>query len=98
MRRLFVATQLKDMVMVQLDTWRSERTRYPLSKTQLKDMVMVQLDTEKSKRDRLQSSTTNDVARPIDTDKLSAALTAAIRILRQGTTAQAKVTRRGDAK
>ena len=59
---------------------------------------MVQLDTEKSKHNRLQSSTTNDVARPIDTDKLSAALTAAIRILRPGTTAQAKVTRRGDAK
>jgi len=66
--------------------------------TQLKDMVMVQLDTEKSKRLCLQSSTTNDVAHPIDTDKLSAALTAAIRILRPGTTAQAKVTRRGDAK
>ena len=66
--------------------------------TQLKDMVMVQLDTEKSKHNRLQSSTTNDVAHPIDTDKLSAALTAAIRILRPGATAQAKVSKRGDAK
>ena len=66
--------------------------------TQLKDMVMVQLDTEKSKHNRLQSSTTNDVARPIDTDKLSAALTAALRILRPGTTAQARVTKRGATK
>ena len=63
--------------------------------TQLKDMVMVQLDTEKSKGNRLQSSATNDVAHPIDTDKLSAALTAALRILRPGTTAQARVTKRG---
>ena len=59
---------------------------------------MVQPHAEKSKHNRLQSSTTNDVARPIDTERLSAALTAAIRILRPGTTAQAKVTRRGDAK
>ena len=59
---------------------------------------MVQPHAEKSKRDRLQSSTTNDVARPIDTDKLSAALTAALRILRPGTTAQVRVTKRGDAK
>ena len=59
---------------------------------------MVQLDTEKSKHNRLQSSTTNDVARPIDTERLSAALTAAIRILRPGTTAQVRVTKRGDAK
>ena len=59
---------------------------------------MVQPHAEKSKRDRLQSPATNDVAHPIDTEKLSAALTAAIRILRPGTTAQAKVTRRGDAK
>ena len=66
--------------------------------TQLKDMVMVQLDTEKSKHNRLQSSTTNDVARPIDTDKLSAALTAALRILRPGTNAQVRVTKRGAAK
>ena len=66
--------------------------------TQLKDMVMVQLDTEKSKRDRLQSPATNDVAHPIDTDKLSAALTAALRILRPGTTAQARVTKRGATK
>ena len=63
--------------------------------TQLKDMVMVQLDTEKSKRDRLQSPATNDVAHPIDTDKLSAALTAALRILRPGTNAQVKVSKRG---
>ena len=59
---------------------------------------MVQPHAEKSKHNRLQSSTTNDVAHPIDTDKLSAALTAAIRILRPGTTAQAKVSKRGDAK
>lgn len=59
---------------------------------------MVQLDTEKSKRDRLQSPATNDVARPIDTERLSAALTAAIRILRPGATAQAKVSKRGAAK
>ena len=56
---------------------------------------MVQPHAEKSKRNRLQSSATNDVAHPIDTDKLSAALTAAIRILRPGTTAQVKVSKRG---
>ena len=63
--------------------------------TQLKDMVMVQLDTEKSKHNRLQSSAASDVAHPIDTDKLSAALTAALRILRPGTNAQVKVSKRG---
>ncbi len=66
--------------------------------TQLKDMVMVQLDTEKSKRDRLQSPATNDVARPIDTERPSAALTAALRILQPGSNAQVKVSKRGAAK
>lgn len=59
---------------------------------------MVQPHAEKSKRNRLQSPTTNDVAHPIDTDKLSAALTAALKILQPGSNAQVKVTRRGDAK
>ena len=49
----------------------------------------------KSKPDCLQSSAANDVAHPIDTDKLSAALTAALRILRPGTNAQVKVSKRG---
>ena len=49
----------------------------------------------KSKPDCLQSSAANDVAHPIDTDKLSAELTAALNILRPGTTAQARVTKRG---
>jgi len=46
-----------------------------------------------------QRSATNDVApQPIDTDRLSSALSAALRILRPGTTAKAKVTKRGAAK
>lgn len=53
----------------------------------------------KSKPDCLQSSATNDVApQPIDPNKLAAAMTAALRILRPGSNAQAKVSKRGDAK
>jgi len=41
-------------------------------------------------------SATNDVPpQPIDTDKLSAALTAALKILQPGSNAQVKVTKRG---
>jgi len=40
-------------------------------------------------------SATNDVAHPIDTDKLSAALTAALKILQPGSNAQVKVSKRG---
>ena len=47
---------------------------------------------------KVKRGATNDVPQEVDTDKLWAALTAAIRILRPGTTAQAKVTRRSDAK
>lgn len=61
--------------------------------TRLKDTRMVQPHAEKSKRDRLQSPATNDVAHPIDTDKLSAALTAALRILRNDPTITVAVTR-----
>lgn len=47
---------------------------------------------------KVKQAATNDVPQQVDIVKLSAALTAAIRILRPGTTAQAKVTKRGDAK
>ena len=47
---------------------------------------------------KVKQAATNDVPQEVDTDKLSAALTAAIRILRPGTTAQARVTKRGATK
>ena len=47
---------------------------------------------------KVKQGATNDVPQEVDTDKLSAALTAAFRILRPGTTAQAKVSKRGAAK
>ena len=47
---------------------------------------------------KVKQAATNDVAHPIDTDKLSAALSAALRILRPGTNAKVKVNKRGDAK
>ena len=47
---------------------------------------------------KVKQDATNDVPQEVDTERLSAALTAAIRILRPGTTAQVRVTKRGDAK
>ena len=47
---------------------------------------------------KVKQGATNDVPQEVDTERLSAALTAAIRILRPGTTAQVRVTKRGDAK
>ena len=48
---------------------------------------------------KVKQGATNDVApQPIDPNKLAAAMTAALRILRPGTTAQVRVTKRGDAK
>ena len=53
----------------------------------------------KTKRQSLQSFPTNDVApQPIDTDRLSAAMTAALKILRPGTNAKVKVSKKGGAK
>lgn len=43
-------------------------------------------------------SATNDVPQQVDIVRLSAALTAALRILRPGTNAKVKVNKRGDAK
>jgi len=47
---------------------------------------------------KVKQGATNDVPQQVDIVKLSAALTAAIRILRPGTTAQVKVSKRGAAK
>lgn len=47
---------------------------------------------------KVKQGATNDVPQQVDIVKLSAALSAALRILRPGTNAKVKVSKRGDAK